>query len=72
MTNRQRKTPEHIKVVVKGVSYNDVRSAWRDVSPKNLPEITVRKRLEAGWDADDAFLTPPIPAELRRKGHEEL
>jgi len=61
--------PEQIEVVGKGVTYNKVRAAWREVSPAELPEITVRKRLEAGWSTADAFLQSPIPAELRRLGH---
>ena len=53
--------PEHIEVVIHKVTYNNVRSAWRAVSPKGLPEITVRKRLDAGWPADEAFLLEAIP-----------
>ena len=62
--------PEHIAILFKGVIYNNVRSAWRGVSPEGLPEITVRKRLDAGWDVEDAFLIPPIEPKLRRAGHE--
>jgi len=65
-----RKPPLHIPVVVNGTTYNDVRSAWREVSPEGLPEITVRKRLDMGWHPDDAFSLPPIEPKLRRLGHE--
>ena len=61
--------PEHIKVTVKGITYNNVRQAWREVSPDGLPEITVRKRLEMGWHPDDAFTLPPIEPQRRRLGH---
>jgi len=61
--------PEHIEVTINKVTYNNVRAAWRAISPKGLPEITVRKRLKAGWPADEAFLLEAIPPELRRKGH---
>ena len=61
--------PEHIRVTVYGVTYNNVREAWREVSPEGLPEITVRKRLELGWHPEDAFTLPPLPPTDRRKGH---
>ncbi len=66
---KQRKSPLHIQVVVNGTTYNDVRSAWREESPEGLPEITVRKRLEMGWEPDDAFSMPAIEPQLRRLGH---
>lgn len=66
---KQRKAPLHIPVEIEGITYNDVRSAWRAVSPEGLPEITVRKRLDMGWSHDDAFLMPPIEPQLRRFGH---
>lgn len=64
-----RKSPNHIPVVVHGNRYNDVRSAWREESPSGLPEITVRKRLDMGWDTDDAFTLPVIEPQRRRLGH---
>ena len=60
--------PNHIQVTVNGNTYNNVRAAWRAESPANLPEITVRKRLNAGWLPDLAFLISPIPPQLRRLG----
>ncbi len=62
--------PEHIEIIVDGITYNTVRQAWRALSPEELPEITVRKRLDAGWEPKVAFNLPPIPAEERRLGHE--
>ena len=61
--------PEHKPVTVNKVSYNNVREAWRAQSPDGLPEITVRKRLDAGWEEDDAFSIPSIEPQLRRAGH---
>jgi len=58
--------PNHIQITVNGNTYNNVRAAWRAESPDNLPEITVRKRLTAGWIPDMAFLCHPIPAQARR------
>ena len=57
-----------IEITVEGITYNNVRSAWRAQSPEGLPEITVRKRLKAGWSPDIAFWLPAIPANLRRRG----
>ena len=67
-----RKTPTHISITVAGVTYNDIRAAWRDISPSDLPEITVRKRLAAGWPEYLAFTLLPMPAETRRRGWESL
>jgi len=64
--------PEHIEVTVAGVTYNNVRQAWRELSPDGLPEITVRKRLDAGWPTLVAFTLAPLPPEMRRLGHEEM
>jgi hypothetical protein len=64
--------PNHIKVTVLGNSYNNVRAAWREVSPTGLPEITVRWRLKQGWNPDIAFTLPAIKPEERRLGHEEF
>ncbi len=64
--------PNHIEVTVQGITYNNVRQAWREVSPDGLPEITVRWRLNQGWDSDIAFTMLPIEATLRRKGHNEV
>ncbi len=61
--------PNHILIRVNGLIYNSVRDAWRAVSPEGLPEITVRKRLKAGWRIQDAFNIMPIEPELRRLGH---
>jgi len=63
--------PEHIEVTVDGVTYNNVRQAWRELSPDGLPEITVRKRLKAGWHPALAFFLPPIDPQNRRGGREE-
>jgi len=64
--------PNHIPVTVNGVTYNNVREAWRATSPEGLLEITVRKRLELGWHPDDAFtLYPVIEPQARRAGHEQ-
>ncbi len=60
--------PNHIQITVNGNTYNNVRAAWRAESPDDLPEITVRKRLTAGWSPEDAFWTPAIPPQLRRLG----
>ena len=65
-----RRPPNHIAITVNGNSYKDVRSAWQAESPEGLPEITVRKRLESGWDIDEAFNTLPIEPSLRRLGHD--
>jgi len=64
--------PEHIEVTVNGITYNNVRQAWRETSPDGLPEITVRKRLKAGWPPTIAFLLDPLPPELRRQGYENV
>lgn len=58
--------PKPVPIVVDGVRYNTIRDAWRAVAVGNLPEITVRKRLKAGWTPEDAFLTPVIPPRQRR------
>lgn len=68
---KNRKTPKHISITVAGVTYNDIRAAWRDLSPPDLPEITVRKRLAAGWPTGFAFLISPMPPTERRRGYEE-
>ena len=47
-------------------TYRSISSAWRELSPEGLPEITVRWRLKHGWSALLAFLTPPVPATDRR------
>jgi len=62
--------PEHKPITVGGVTYNNVRAAWRARAIEGLPEITVRKRLDMGWHPEDAFSIPPIEPELRRRGHE--
>lgn len=67
----ERNMPEHIEVVVAGITYNNVRQAWRAISPEGLPEITVRKRLIAGWPPEIAFLLGPIDAQNRRGGYME-
>ena len=46
--------------------YKSISAAWRGESPKGLPEVTVRKRLKAGWPALLAFHTPAVIAEDRR------
>ena len=61
--------PEHKPVKVGKVTYNNIRQAWRELSPEGLPEITVRKRLQMGWEPDDAFQLTPIEPQLRRFGH---
>lgn len=61
--------PEHKSITVGGNTYNTIRDAWRVESPEGLPEITVRKRLLAGWEPDIAFTLMPIPPTLRRRGH---
>jgi len=58
-----------IPVTILGVTYNNLRTAWREVSPDGLPEITVRKRLKMGWTPEDAFTLPSIEPRLRRAGH---
>ena len=65
-----RTPPRNIEVTVDGVTYNTIRDAWRALSPDDLPEITVRKRLAAGWATTFAFRMPPIEASLRRLGYE--
>ena len=47
-------------------TYKSISEAWRELSPKGLPEITVRWRLRHGWEASLAFMTPPIPPKERR------
>jgi len=47
-------------------TYTSIASAWRDLSPANLPLITVRWRLKEGWDAWDAFKYPPVQPKVRR------
>ena len=58
--------PNHIQITVNGNTYNNVRAAWRAESPDDLPEITVRKRLAAGWCVYMAFNFSPIEASGRR------
>jgi hypothetical protein len=47
-------------------TYKSISSAWRELSPKSLPMITVRWRLNNGWNVRDAFLITPVDAEKRR------
>ena len=61
-----RTPPRNIEVTVDGVTYNTIRDAWRALSPDDLPEITVRKRLAAGWEVGCAFFWSPIEAHGRR------
>jgi len=64
--------PNNITITVNGHTYNTIRDAWRALSPDDLPEITVRKRLKAGWDSRSALLTSPIVAHLRRQGYQTI
>jgi hypothetical protein len=61
--------PNHIQITVNGNTYNNVRAAWRAESPDDLPEITVRKRLKAGWVPEAAFSLSPITPTQRRLGY---
>lgn len=58
--------PKLMQIVVNGKRYNSISAAWRELAPPGLPEITVRKRLELGWEPDDAFSIPAIEPEKRR------
>lgn len=53
-------------ITFEGYTYNSISAAWRAISPPGLPMITVRKRLDKGWEKGPAFLTPPVPATDRR------
>lgn len=55
-----------IAITVNGNTYKSIASAWRNESPEGLKQITVRLRLRNGWDVDDAFTIPTVPAEVRR------
>ena len=53
-------------ITVRGVRYNTIREAWLALAAGEIPEITVRKRLDMGWEPDDAFSVRPVPARDRR------
>jgi len=55
-----------IPVQVNNNTYKSISAAWRELSPPDLPMITVRWRLKQGWEPFSAFLTPAVPAPKRR------
>lgn len=55
-----------IPITIGGNTYKSISLAWRELSPPNLPQITVRWRLKQGWHVEDAFLMPPVAPEVRR------
>lgn len=57
-------------ITVNGVTYPSVVSAWQVEAAEDLLLTTVRWRLRNGWNVDDAFNTPRIPARLRVYGHQ--
>ncbi len=58
--------PRHKPIVVRGVRYNTIRAAWEVLAAGDIPEITVRRRLEMGWEPEDAFSVRPVPPKDRR------
>lgn len=56
-----------IPVQVNNNTYKSISEAWRETSPAGLPQITVRWRLNQGWDADIAFQLPTVPPAIRCK-----
>lgn len=58
--------PKLIQIMIGEDRYNSIREAWRAESPPGLPEITVRRRLAAGWEPVDAFKCRPVPPKDRR------
>ena len=53
-------------ITVGNDTYTSSASAWRALSPDGLPQITVRWRLNNGWDALEAFTELPVPPIQRR------
>lgn len=47
-------------------TYKSISSAWRALSPRGLAMITVRWRLNNGWNIKDAFLITAVEADKRR------
>lgn len=56
-----------IQIEVRTNTYSSIAAAWRDMSPANLPLITVRWRLKEGWKPEDALRYPPVQPKIRRK-----
>jgi len=55
-----------IPITVNGNTYSSISEAWREEAVADLPEITVRWRLNQGWHEDHAFNTPPVDPDVRR------
>lgn len=55
-----------IQIQVNNNTYKSISAAWRELSPPDLPMITVRWRLKSGWEPYAAFLTPAVPPKRRR------
>lgn len=58
--------PKTTQITVNGHTYNTIRDAWRALSPAGLPEITVRRRLTAGWVPEHAFTLRQVSPRERR------
>jgi hypothetical protein len=54
------------EITIDGVKYPSISAAYRAYAVKGLPMVTVRKRLAAGWEAEDAFGFAPVLPQLRR------
>ena len=54
-----------IPVTVFGNTYRSIAAARRELNSP-VPEITVRWRLNNGWDPEDAFVEPAVDPVDRR------
>ena len=55
------------QITVNNYTYTSIAAAWRAISPKGLPLVTVRWRLKEGWAPELAFLQEPVHPKFRRK-----
>jgi len=56
-----------IQIRINNHTYNSISAAWRALSPPGLPMITVRWRLNNGWQKNLAFTTPRVEPAGRRQ-----
>jgi len=55
-----------IAIRINNNTYKSISEAWRELSPEDLPEITVRWRLKNNWNKYEAFTFPAVPPVERR------
>jgi hypothetical protein len=53
-------------ITIDNVTYKSLAAAWRAISAEGVSFALARKRIQRGWLAKRAFVTPPIPPQLRR------